>query len=63
MTVACPGIGLIECAVDWHVRSMARETDQALWPAYADWLSADPAHAEAARIVDQLLADLERGVP
>ena len=50
-----------QAAIDWVIRQKA--ADFAGWEAFADWLAADPAHAEAyhlAQSIDEDLAQLPR---
>ena len=55
MDVAGPEPGVIDSAVDWYVRTMSGDANLAIWQAYETWLQADPAHRQAARMVDELL--------
>lgn len=40
---------IIDAAIDWRIRLASG--DEAAWEAFADWLAADPAHAEAYDLV------------
>lgn len=52
---------IVKSAIEWHVRLSG--DDSAAWEAFADWLEADPRHAEAYDRVEALAGQVDALLP